>query len=105
MQPLSEEYWDDQVARLTRAVEKVVKPLVVGAPTSTTSPCLKQRLWQGVAPRTLRREHAAGTLAELVRLQWDEEAKIRGLFDPDPMPVHWALTEHNVSDHSRHISP
>jgi hypothetical protein len=29
---LSDEYWDDQVARLTRAVEKVVKPRVVAHP-------------------------------------------------------------------------
>ena len=59
----------------------------------------------GAVPRTQRREHAVGTLAESVHLQWEEEAKIRGLFDPDPMPVHWTLTEHDVSDHSRHISP
>ena len=44
-------------------------------------------------------------LVESVYLQWEEEAKIRGLFDLDPMPVHWTLTEHNVSDHNRHISP
>ena len=56
-------------------------------------------------PRTQQREHAVEKLVESVYLQWEEEAKIRGLFDPDPMPVHWTLTEHNVSDHSRHISP
>ncbi len=45
----------------------------------------------GAVPRTQQREHAVETLVESVRLQWEEEAKIRGLFDPEPMPVHWTL--------------
>ena len=102
-QPLSEENWDDQVARLTRAVEEVVKP-GVAAPLPLPFAAPQPEVTVGAVPRMQQREHAAGTLAESVHLQWKEEAKIRGLFDPDPMPVHWTLTEHNVSDHARHIS-
>jgi TIR domain len=101
-QPLSEESWDDQVARLTRAVEEVVKP-GVAAPLPLHFAAPQPEVTAGAVPRPQRREHAAGTLAESVHRQWEEEAKIRGLFDPDPMPVHWTLTEHDVSDHSRHI--
>ena len=39
---LSDENWDDQVARLTRALEKVVKPRVV-APHLSTSPSIELR--------------------------------------------------------------
>ncbi|MFD8101105.1 NACHT domain-containing protein [Nocardia fluminea] len=49
-------------------------------------------------PRMQQREYAVTTLAESVRIQWEEEAKIRGLADPGPMPVQWALTEADVSD-------
>jgi NACHT domain len=50
-------------------------------------------------PRTQQREYAVERLAESVRVQWEDEAKIRGLADPDPMPVRWTCTEHDVSDH------
>ncbi|TQC39084.1 hypothetical protein EEB14_58315 [Rhodococcus sp. WS4] len=56
-----------------------------------------------VVPRTQHREYAVERLAEAVHLQWEEEAKIRGLADPDPMPVRWTLTGHDVSDHPHHI--
>ena len=42
---------------------------------------------QAGVPRTQQREYAVERLAELVRIQWQDEAKIRGLADPDPMPV------------------
>ena len=42
-------------------------------------------------PRTQQREYAVERLAESVRVQWEDEAKIRGLADPDPMPVRWTL--------------
>ena len=76
-------------------------------------PCSCLR-WVSICPATRlqgrclarkQREHAVETLAESVHLQWEEEAKIRGLSDPDPMPVHWTLTEHDVSDHRHHIFP
>lgn len=54
-------------------------------------------------PRAEEREHAVEKLVELMRVQWEEEAKILGLADPDPMPVRWTLTEHDVSDHPHHI--
>lgn len=56
-------------------------------------------------PRTQQCEDAVEKLAETVRLQWEEEAKIRELADPDPMPVCWTLTRHDVCDHPRHITP
>ena len=100
---ITDENWDDQVARLTRALEKVVQRPVVPSPLQVAAP--QAEVTAGAVPRTQQREHAVEKLAESVHLQWKEEAKIRGLFDPDPMPVHWTLTEHDVSDHSRHISP
>ena len=54
---ITDESWDDQVARLTRALEKVVKPTRRG-PHHSTSPCLKQRSRRGAVPRTQQREHA-----------------------------------------------
>jgi hypothetical protein len=54
-------------------------------------------------PRTPQREHAVERLAESVRIQWEDEEKIRGLADPDPMPVRWTCTGHDVSDHLHHI--
>ncbi|WP_370185691.1 hypothetical protein [Rhodococcus wratislaviensis] len=56
-----------------------------------------------VIPRTQQREYAVERLAESVHVQWEDEAKSRGLADPDPMPVRWTLTEHDVSDHPHHI--
>src|ERR1700682_637301 len=58
---------------------------------------------QAGGARTQQREYAVEKLAESVRIQWQDEAKIRGLADPDPMPVRWKFTEHHVSDHLHHI--
>jgi hypothetical protein len=109
---ITDESWDDQVARLTRALEKVVQrpvaqstPQVAAPEAAVSAAYLSRPPAAGALPRTPQREHAVERLVESVYLQWTEEAKIRGLFDPEPMPVHWTLTEHNVSDQSRHISP
>ena len=98
-QPLSEENWDDQMARLTRAVATKVVP-----PSALQVAVPQPEVAAGAVPRTQRRERALAALAELVQGAWTEEAKIRGLFDPDPMPVHWTLKP-DVSDHARHIFP
>ncbi|MER7365991.1 NACHT domain-containing protein [Nonomuraea wenchangensis] len=44
---------------------------------------------------------AAQVLAGLVRRQWEEEARIRSLHDPEPIPVTWQLT----ADRSRMSPP
>ncbi|WP_158853356.1 NACHT domain-containing protein [Saccharothrix deserti] len=47
---------------------------------------------------------AARLLARLVRQQWQDEAVLRQLFDPAPLPVLWAdYPLHNVSDHRQLI--
>ncbi|WP_319455743.1 MULTISPECIES: TIR domain-containing protein [unclassified Mycobacterium] len=95
---LSDEGWDDQVARLIRELETRVRRTVV--------PTLGQAAAAGGAdPGTQQRQRAVAKLVEAVRLQWAEEAKVRGLFDPDPMPVQWGPTEHEVSDHNRFVTP
>ncbi|WP_328401685.1 hypothetical protein [Nocardia sp. NBC_00403] len=43
-------------------------------------------------------------LAEAVGKRWHAEAKIRGRYDPEPLPVRWLLTERNISDHRHHFS-
>lgn len=64
---------------------------------------LSRRPASAAVRRVQHREYAVESLAELVRVQWEEEAKIRGLADPDPMPVAWTLTAHDVADHPHHI--
>lgn len=60
---------------------------------------LSRRPALAAVPWTQQREYAAEKLAESVRVQWTSEAKVLGLADPDPMPVRWAFTKHDVSDH------
>ncbi|MCF6475233.1 hypothetical protein FAF44_43730 [Nonomuraea sp. MG754425] len=43
-------------------------------------------------------------LADRVLRQWEEEAKVRGLFSPDPLSVRWRLGEPGLMDHARHIA-
>lgn len=50
-------------------------------------------------------DHAAATLAELVREQWTAEAQARALNDPVPMPVRWRLAEPSLMDHRSVITP
>ncbi|MGW5437128.1 NACHT domain-containing protein [Nocardia asteroides] len=52
-------------------------------------------------PRLQQREYAAERLGEAVRLQWEDEVKVRGLADPAPMPVQWKLTGTDIADHPR----
>ncbi len=48
---------------------------------------------------------AKDLLAAMVSAQWREEALIRSLDDPDPMPVRWYLTsDAAVMDHPAHIT-
>jgi hypothetical protein len=52
---------------------------------------------------------AVATLAEVVAEQWVQEARMRSLEDPEPMPVRWRLLEHvsgtAVMDHPEVIAP
>ncbi|MEV1172990.1 NACHT domain-containing protein [Nonomuraea sp. NPDC049784] len=47
---------------------------------------------------------ARQVLADRVLRQWEEEARIRGLFSPDPLSVRWRLSERELMDHARHIT-
>ncbi|MEV0237825.1 NACHT domain-containing protein [Nonomuraea sp. NPDC050786] len=48
---------------------------------------------------------AKAALAELVQRQWKEEARIRSLGDPQPIPVAWHLTgKHALMDHPQLIA-
>ncbi|WP_431953062.1 NACHT domain-containing protein [Nocardia lijiangensis] len=81
--------------RLDFAVAVSVGSLLVAAANLILSHLL-------VRPRPTL-EYAAQRLATLVRIQWQEEAKILGLNDPDPMPVRWELCRRGVSDHAHLI--
>jgi hypothetical protein len=48
---------------------------------------------------------ATQTLAEVVLAQWRQEARLRGLEDPAPMPVRWRLASAQVMDHPEVIAP
>jgi NACHT domain len=50
-------------------------------------------------------DHAAATLAGLVREQWQAEARARSLGDPEPMPVRWRLVSPSLMDGPEIISP
>lgn len=50
-------------------------------------------------------DHAAASLAGMVGEQWDREAQVRALGDPEPMPVRWRLTGRALMDHPAVISP
>lgn len=47
---------------------------------------------------------AADVLAQLVADQWGEEAKVRSLNNPDPIPVRWRLTTAGLMDHPASVS-
>jgi hypothetical protein len=80
------------------------RPPGVGCPASRADPRPRAHLGlRAGVPRTPQREYAVERLAESVRIQWEDEEKIRGLADPDPMPVRWTCTGHDVSDHLHHI--
>ncbi|GAA2219758.1 hypothetical protein GCM10009850_121310 [Nonomuraea monospora] len=49
-------------------------------------------------------EAAQQLLADRVLRQWEEEAKVRGLFTPAPLAVRWRLSEPGLMDHARHIT-
>jgi len=63
------------------------------------------RWWRrGTTVPVLTADHvsqARETLVGVIAGQWHQEALARSLGDPEPMPVHWRLTERTVMDHSR----
>jgi len=64
-----------------------------------------QQASQRVVPKTDELESAMGILAGAVEEQWRQEAIIRSLGDPDPIPVVWRLTEHeDLMDHPQLIA-
>ena len=99
------------IALVGAAIFAAVRGLIVY--TAVTTACglflsalglyLSRHPVQAGVPRTQQREHAVERLAESVQVQWEDETKIRGLADPDPMSVHWTCTEHDVSDHLHQI--
>ncbi|MEV5239586.1 NACHT domain-containing protein [Streptomyces cinnamoneus] len=65
-------------------------------------------VWAGRTPpgrncsSTGQLDEAADALGRLVRRQWEEEAVLRQLFDPAPLPVAWASCPRvGMSDHRR----
>ncbi|MBV8993825.1 MAG: NACHT domain-containing protein [Pseudonocardiales bacterium] len=48
---------------------------------------------------------AAEGLRAAVWEQWRREAEVRSLGDPDPMPVHWRLSDSAMMDHDDRIGP
>ncbi|WP_328495039.1 NACHT domain-containing protein [Streptomyces sp. NBC_00414] len=48
-----------------------------------------------------RRQRAADELAEAVERQWREEARLRGLYDPEPLDVHWSRVGPQLAGRSR----
>ena len=46
---------------------------------------------------TVRLDRAAGTLAEAVRLQWEAEAGLRGLGQPERLQLRWVTTDRPVA--------
>jgi hypothetical protein len=77
---ISDENWDDQVARLTRALDKVVQrpvapstPQVAAPEAAVRTAYLSRPPAAGAVPRTQQREHAVEKLVEAEHLQWEEE--------------------------------
>ncbi len=48
-----------------------------------------------------RRQRAADELAEAVGLQWRAEARLRRLYDPEPLDVHWSRVGPPLADRPR----
>ena len=55
-------------------------------------------LHQSIQVRPGNVDDTVAALAWMVRLQWDEEARLRSLYNPHPIPVRWQLLR-NVSGH------
>jgi len=60
-----------------------------------------RRATTATAPTADGVSQARETLAGVAAGQWRQEALARSLGDPEPMPVHWRLTEHAMMDHPR----
>ncbi len=60
-----------------------------------------RRAMTATAPTADGVSQARETLAGVAAGQWRQEALARSLGDPEPMPVHWRLTEHAMMDHPR----
>ncbi|WP_433327356.1 NACHT domain-containing protein [Spirillospora sp. CA-294931] len=66
----------------------------------------RSRRLGAAAPAADTLAEAKQVLAELVDQQWKEEARLRSLDDPDPIPVRWRTTEATeVMDHAVNIDP
>ncbi|PRX06250.1 UNVERIFIED_ORG: NACHT domain-containing protein [Actinomadura viridilutea] len=48
-------------------------------------------------------DEAAEALAQILIRQWDAEAVARSLYDRDPIPVRWRLSEQRLMDHPANI--
>jgi len=66
---------------------------VAGVFVALWSGPLQTRSSAGPRPDQLALTDIADELAMAVRMQWENEARVRGLNDPDPLPVSWQVAE------------
>lgn len=76
-----------------------------GALVTMLSAATKRRRAARLPATAEQVSQAAATLAGRVREQWDDEAQIRSLEDPEPMPVRWRLSSNSLMDRPDRISP
>ncbi|WP_433521637.1 NACHT domain-containing protein [Nocardia pseudovaccinii] len=91
------------VGVLLHAYELSAITSVCSVTLSAVALYLSRRPVAAAVPQVQQREYAVQRLAELVGVQWEEEAKVRGLADPEPMPVAWTLTSHDVADRPQYV--
>ncbi|MFC4913003.1 NACHT domain-containing protein [Actinomadura gamaensis] len=64
----------------------------------------RRRAQTATAPEAADLDRAAGALAGSVLLQWKQEAALRSLDDPDPIPVGWRLAARTeLMDHPANV--
>jgi hypothetical protein len=77
----------------------------VGAVGAVLGWMLRRRRDAGLPATAEQLEQAATSLAGMVREQWDREAQVRALGDPEPMPIRWRLTNPALMDRPTVIAP
>jgi hypothetical protein len=76
----------------------------VGAAVALVSWRMRARKAAMAPPTPEQLTQALETLAGFINQQWRREAEIRALADPEPMPVHWRLSDPALMDHRRLIT-
>ncbi|MEV5500297.1 NACHT domain-containing protein [Nonomuraea fuscirosea] len=78
--------------------------MLIGSAIGLTTWALRRRP-PPAAPTDAMVAEAKTALANLVRRQWKDEARLRALGDPHPMPVAWQLTaKRAMMDHPQRIA-